>query len=498
MKLRYLFSMILTSALLFWGCEEVSTDSFDNIKLSKTYLSIPVEGGTAELTIDATEAWEFQTLSNWPEVTLVDEKGDPLKDEDGKVKTEPSWLSVDIMEGTPGSTKVTFTAEAYDGGRELELSIKAGNNTQYLRVRQGKMDAVEATAADVNKAPDGKSFVIKGKCVEIAEKTYGNWYLEDETGRVYIYGTLDANGDTKNFGSLNIEVGDIVKIEGPKSSYKGSPQMVNVTVLEHIKSMLTLPQPEVPVTEAGGEIEVEVAYKGTGVFVNMPAETREWITFLGMEYEKVEPSKLDPNPADIAHVKFLVSPNSGEPRDGIIEFTSHGDKNSTTEVCTIKQDSPAAEELPYEESFADDLGRFTINDVLLPEGSTYVWKYDSQYKCAKASGYVGSAKEAESWLVSPFIDLTSVTAATLTFEQAGRYFTDLESMSNETTLWARVQGGDWKQLTILSQMDNNFGWVNSGEIDLSEFAGENMQFAFKYLSSTSGAGTWEIRNVKVE
>lgn len=495
MKLRYLFSMILTSALLFWGCEEVSTDSFDNIKLSKTYLSIPVEGGTAELTIDATEAWEFQTLSNWPEVALVDEEGNPLKDEDGKVKTEPSWLSVDIMEGTPGSTKVTFTAEAYDGGRELELSIKAGNNTQYLRVRQGKMDAVEATAADVKKAPDGKSFVIKGKCVEIAEKTYGNWYLEDETGRILIYGTLDANGDTKNFGSLNIEVGDIVKIEGPKSSYKGDPQMVNVTVLEHIKSMLTLPQPEVPVTEAGGEIEVEVAYKGTGVFVNMPAETREWITFLGMEYEKVEPSKLDPNPADIAHVKFLVSPNSGEPRDGIIEFTSHGDKNSTTEVCTIKQASPAAEELPYEESFADDLGRFTINDVLLSEGLTNVWKHDS-YKYAKATAYINPVNYAsESWLVSPMINLESVTEATLTFEHVTRYFGD---KNQDATLWARTQGGEWKQLAIPAYSSGeNWDFVSSGEIDLSEFAGGNMQFAFKYQSAAK-AGTWEIRNVKVE
>ena len=59
MKLRYLFSIILSSVFLFSACEEQMTDSWDNIKLSSSYLSIPEQGGEVTLTIDATEDWAF-------------------------------------------------------------------------------------------------------------------------------------------------------------------------------------------------------------------------------------------------------------------------------------------------------------------------------------------------------------------------------------------------------------------------------------------------------
>lgn len=48
----------------------------------------------------------------------------------------------------------------------------------------------------------------------IANTTYGNFYLEDKTGKIYIYGTLDKNGNEKNFSSLGIDVGDEVTVSG--------------------------------------------------------------------------------------------------------------------------------------------------------------------------------------------------------------------------------------------------------------------------------------------
>ena len=74
MKLRYLFSIIL-SALFFAGCADIATDSWDNIKLSQTNISIAENGGTVTLTIDATEAWEFVVDDVWPEVIKRDKEG---------------------------------------------------------------------------------------------------------------------------------------------------------------------------------------------------------------------------------------------------------------------------------------------------------------------------------------------------------------------------------------------------------------------------------------
>ena len=42
----------------------------------------------------------------------------------------------------------------------------------------------------------------------------------------------------KNFLSLGIEVGDIVTVEGPKTTYNGTVELVNVTVINIEKSLI--------------------------------------------------------------------------------------------------------------------------------------------------------------------------------------------------------------------------------------------------------------------
>lgn len=212
-----------------------------------------------------------------------------------------------------------------------------------------------------------------------------------------------------------------------------------------------------------------------------------------MEYKEGVPTKIEPNPADTAVVKFSVLPNAGEARDGEVEFTSHGPKNSTTEKCIISQASGLAY---FTETFAESLGDFTMNNVTLPEGSTYVWKHDS-YGYAKASAYVNKTNYAsESWLVSPLVDLTLADAAALSFDHTGQYFGD---MTKEATVWAKKEGGEWAQLTIPTYMTGkDWTFVNSGSIDLKAYLGGKMQFAFKYISSTEKSGTWEVKNVVVK
>ena len=89
-----------------------------------------------------------------------------------------------------------------------------------------------ATCAEILAGADGTVYRVTGKCVEIANTVYGNWYLEDATGKVYIYGTLDAEGNTKNFASLGIEVGDEITVEGPRKTYKETVELVDVKVIE--------------------------------------------------------------------------------------------------------------------------------------------------------------------------------------------------------------------------------------------------------------------------
>lgn len=161
------------------------------------------------------------------------------------------------------------------------------------------------------------------------------------------------------------------------------------------------------------------------------------------------------------------------------------------------QPQPGEEAVVLNETFATDQGAFTIDNKQLPNGEgSFVWNHGSfnDDNFMKASAFINSTKYAsESWLVSPAIDLSQATTATLTFDHAHNYVGTAEA---ELTLWVTETSADnWQQLTI-DKYGSNFKFTTA-TIDLSAYAGKTIKFAFKYISTTSAAGTWEIKNVKV-
>lgn len=313
MKLRYLFSIVLSSLLVLAGCtKEEYTQSLANFEMSKTYLAIPETGGSDKATVKATEAWAFD------------------------MESCPSWLTVNPTSGAAGDGEITFSAQAVSGGREAELTIKVGELTQFVRVRQGSLEAVSATCADVIAGPDGKTFRVKGTCTSIANTTYGNWYLKDETGEIYIYGTLDAKGATKNFLSLGLEVGDVVEVEGPKTTYGSTIELVDVTVLNIVKSLVKVQTPDAELPKDGGNFEVKVTYKGEGVLVNIP-ENSNWISLVSMDYVQGVPTKIEPNPSDTVVVKFKADENLGGDRSGSVVFESKSGKEGSSVTYAVSQ-----------------------------------------------------------------------------------------------------------------------------------------------------------------
>ena len=151
----------------------------------------------------------------------------------------------------------------------------------------------------------------------------------------------------------------------------------------------------------------------------------------------------------------------------------------------------------YNIDFTAGQGEWTINDQVLPEGLTYVWAQNSTYGM-KASAYANSTTYAvESWLVSPVIDLTEVTIPTLVYNQCGNYFTDVATFTTEATVWAREEGEEWSQLTVTNNIESlSWSFVDT-KADLAAYAGKKMQIGFKYTSTATKSGTWEIKYVTV-
>lgn len=312
MKLRYLFTIVLSSALMLAGCtKEGPAGSLDNISLSQTYVSIPESGGTVSVSLSATEDWAF----------ILTEK-----DKDGKdVSLIPDWLTISPVSGSEGESTITFKAAADNSGREVALQIKAGSNLQQVIVRQGEIAAVSAKIEDVLAGTDGKTYKIKGTVTDIYNTEYGNYYLVDDTGKITIYGTLDAKGKAKNFSSLKIENGDVIEVSGPRKTYGSTIELENVTVHSITKSLIKVLTPALaePVAKTGQSIEVKVAHKGDGgARVSIPEADAAWVSYVSSSFNKGVPSKIVPNPADTTTFKFEIRANQAGKRMTDISFTS--------------------------------------------------------------------------------------------------------------------------------------------------------------------------------
>ena len=154
----------------------------------------------------------------------------------------------------------------------------------------------------------------------------------------------------------------------------------------------------------------------------------------------------------------------------------------------------------FSETFANGQGQFTIQDVFMPQELSYVWKHDSQYSCMKASAYVSGQNYAtESWLVSPTIDLSNVSAATLKFDHAVNYASpDGLSVMVSTDYAGEVLQCTWTELNISQwPAGNNWTFINS-TADLSQFAGQRVTIGFKYTSNSNASATWEVKSFVVE
>lgn len=157
-------------------------------------------------------------------------------------------------------------------------------------------------------------------------------------------------------------------------------------------------------------------------------------------------------------------------------------------------DSPTA----VFEGLVDGQGDFVVEDKSLAEGLDYVWAWSGQYGM-KASAFVNDTNlPSESWLISPAIDLSQLTSATLTFEQAGNKFFS-EKCENYCSVMVSTDRENWTPLKLNVWPEGNSWDFYTSTANLSAYAGQSTVYiAFKYTSTSSTAGTWEVRNVVVE
>ena len=281
----------------------------------------------AEITLSAAGNWEFKNI--------------------------PEWLTITPASGVAGQNqKIVFQAAKTTESRTAFLKVVCNGAEQEISVAQiaKKTEVPLSTCAEICAGAEGKTYRAKGVVKSIANTTYGNWYLDDGTGEVYIYGTLDKAGAEKNFLSLGIGVGDIVTVEGPMKNYNGTIELVNVSVIAIEKSLIKVDSLDIKdnqISKAGGEFHAVLESKGEGLNVIVPDDAKEWLFVTGISVS-----------GTTSVVTFRALPNTGASRKATVKFvTTSGGKQYTSEA-TITQE---ADVLPHGENPEDP---FTVAEAI--------------------------------------------------------------------------------------------------------------------------------------
>ncbi len=89
-------------------------------------------------------------------------------------------------------------------------------------------EAVKVTVAEfLAAAEDSTIYELTGVITSVANTTYGNFYLKDETAEVYIYGLCSPTGAQKYWAESGAKVGDTITIHTVRTSYNDVAQGAN-------------------------------------------------------------------------------------------------------------------------------------------------------------------------------------------------------------------------------------------------------------------------------
>ena len=308
MKLKNIFPFFIAILALMTSCaDEATMTLLDEIQVSSSYVSVPVAGGSTSITVTAKGSWTVEKVVS--------------------VKDSVKWLTLSTTTGNAGDTELTFSAPSAIDGRIAEVLIQSGGKTQRINIIQGLAKIATATCAEVIAGPDSKTYQVTGVCTSIANTIYGNWYLKDATGTVYIYGTLDAKAATKNFTSLGLEVGDEVTVQGPKTTYSGAAQLVNVTVIKINKSLVKVDSvANAALPLEGGEFIAYLTCKGQGVSVEIPDDAKSWLSISSIQSSGTN-----------TVMKFKAAANTGGDRATTLTFSTTDGTKSYSSQTSLSQ-----------------------------------------------------------------------------------------------------------------------------------------------------------------
>ena len=359
MKLRYYILSILAGAALAAGCaQEQVISSIAEFKPEKSYIGLPLEGGINTTAVKATASWSFDTSAI------------------------PDWLTVSPTSGGAEVEHIVFAADANTGAaeRSAKLVVNVGGKQQRFTVVQAGPGAVEAplsTIAEVAAGTDGVTYRIRGTVTVIANTNYGNLYMDDGTGTIYIYGLFNAKGqypkDAGGWATFGVEAGDVITVQGPRTLYGGTTlELVDATLISVEKSLIEVDPSDIALGSDAGTFTVSVKSKANGMAV-LPSES--WIRM----------TDIAAGEGDAVVYSFAYDENTTTAvRKATIQFKAA----NSSKVVNVSQEGvpPTGQSVTEIVALPDDSGVETLESTVvgkttkgfvISDGTTAIYAYDS-------------------------------------------------------------------------------------------------------------------------
>lgn len=369
------------------------------------YLSF---GEITEFTI--TEGDDFTA----PELTGVETDVVSYTSSNTAVATVDASTGAVTIVGT-GTTTITARAEGDD-------DFKPATASYTLTVNSATPDVIkEITIAEfLNKADATTTYQLTGEITGTYNTYYGNFYLQDATGKLQIYGIYDANGD-KCYESLGLADGDIITLQGVYGTYNSSPQIKNATYISHTVTANVTVNPESLIFAAdGGDKTVTIATRGEGNLTI--SEEADWLSYT----------------INGTTMTVTATENGGEARNATITLT-YADKTAT---IAVSQEEFSIVEGPTTSkiTFADLYKADTVVDgtsIAIDSNISIVF---AKAKSSTAPQYYTNGKAVRMYQNGATLTVTAangktITGVKLTYASSMNYLkANTGTLSNTTTL----------------------------------------------------------------
>ncbi len=244
-------------------------------------------------------------------------------------------------------TEYTFNVVAVPADEETYAVSEAAVVTATTEAAPAVEPTYTTVAEFLAAAEDDTVYTLKGTITAVANTTYGNFDLTDETGTVYIYGLCSPEGAQKYWATSGAKLGDDIVIKTTRTSFNGDPQGKNAIFVELVSpgtlAFYTVSTNAVDFTSAGGEQVIAVTAYNTDAAVTATSENSAFavsvngynvtVSAAANELEEEVTGNITIKVGDLAETVVKASlaakPAAGVVEGGSSDFNTISDTNTS-------------------------------------------------------------------------------------------------------------------------------------------------------------------------